>query len=405
MHSVFIMLIYFLPYITTQNSTVLYSKYRWLQLPATPKLSPYPIGQYAEINNILIWYTIYGSDNAIPLLFLHGGFANSDYWGLQVGELKSLYRCILMDSRGQGRSFTSSTNITYDLMTSDVIALLDYLNIERVHVVGWSDGGIIGLNLAMNYQNRLISLFAFGASYVPTGAKDIFTSPVFMAYIERTKVEYEAMNPVNDYSSLYNNLTSMWAILPNWTQQDFERIDKNLPIWIVDGDHEEAIFRSQPDDMTSWIPQAGELILPGTGHFAFIQDPVVFTAFVKHFDQYIFISDTDNHRVIKSINAASEGTVVAGGQGKGNDLTQLSYPQAVIADSSGIIYVADEENHRVMRWFRGATQGTMIAGGNGKGIQMNQLNHPAGLSFDGHGNLYVADFYNHRIQHFDIETN
>ncbi|CAF2713220.1 unnamed protein product [Rotaria sp. Silwood2] len=122
-------------------------------------------------------------------------------------------------------------------------------------------------------------------------------------------------------------------------------------------------------------------------------------------DQYIFISDTDNHRVIKSINAASEGTVVAGGQGKGNDLTQLSYPQAVIADSSGIIYVADEENHRVMRWFRGATQGTMIAGGNGKGIQMNQLNHPAGLSFDGHGNLYVADFYNHRIQHFDIETN
>ncbi|CAF4271393.1 unnamed protein product [Rotaria sp. Silwood2] len=305
MHSVFIMLIYFLPYITTQNSTVLYSKYRWLQLPATPKLSPYPIGQYAEINNILIWYTIYGSDNAIPLLFLHGGFANSDYWGLQVGELKSLYRCILMDSRGQGRSFTSSTNITYDLMTSDVIALLDYLNIERVHVVGWSDGGIIGLNLAMNYQNRLISLFAFGASYVPTGAKDVFISPVFMAYIERTKVEYEAMNPVKDYSSLYNNLTSMWAILPNWTQQDFERIDKNLPIWIVDGDHEEAIFRSQPDDMTSWIPQASELILPGTGHFAFIQDPVVFTAFVKH-----FVTEIDCPSCIDMILASSAASSI-----------------------------------------------------------------------------------------------
>ncbi|CAF4680871.1 unnamed protein product [Rotaria sp. Silwood1] len=283
MLSAFIALMCFLPYITAQNSTILYSKSRWLQLPPTPKLPLQLIGQYAKINDIGIWYTIYGSNNATSLLFLHGGFANSNYWGLQVEELKSFYRCILMDSRGQGRSFTTSTDITYDLMTSDVIALLDYLNIERVHLVGWSDGAIIGLNLAMNHPNRLISLFAFGANYGPTGVKDVSTSPVFMTYLERTKTEYEAMNPVNNYSNLYNNLTSMWAKFPNWTQQDFTRIDKKLSIWIVDGDHEEAIFRNQPDDMTSWIPQASQLILPGTSHFAFIQDPITFTMFVKRF--------------------------------------------------------------------------------------------------------------------------
>ncbi|CAF3189686.1 unnamed protein product [Rotaria sp. Silwood2] len=283
MHSVFIALLCFLPYITTQDSTILYSKYRWLQLPATPKLPLPRTGQYANINNIRIWYTIYGPKHAAPILFLHAGIGNSDYWGLQVRELKSFYQCILMDLRGQGRSFTSSASITYDLMTSDVIALLNYLKIKRVHLVGWGDGAIIGLNLAMNYPNRLISLFAFGANYVPTGVKDTSTLPVFIAFLERFKVEYAAMSPVNDYSNLLNNLTLMWATLPNWTQQDFERIDENLPIWIVDGDHDEAIFRSQPDDMFSWIPQSSELILPGTNFLAFIQDPVVFTTLVERF--------------------------------------------------------------------------------------------------------------------------
>ncbi|CAF5157948.1 unnamed protein product, partial [Rotaria sp. Silwood1] len=56
--------------------------------------------------------------------------------------------------------------------------------------------------------------------------------------------------------------------------------------------------------------------------------------------------------------------VVAGGQGKGNDLTQLSYPQGVVVDQLGTVYVADEWNNRIMRWPKGATQGSVIVGGN-----------------------------------------
>ncbi|CAF3835503.1 unnamed protein product [Rotaria sordida] len=283
MHSVFIVFICFLPYITTENSTILYSKYRWLRLPRTPKL-PFPCtGQYANINNIRIWYTIYGPKRAPPILFLHAGLANSDYWGLQVPELKSSYRCILMDLRGQGRSTISSANITFDLMMSDVIALLNYIKIERVHLVGWGDGGIIGLNLAMNHRNRLISLFVFVANYDPSGFKDISISPVATAFVARSKAEYKAMNPDNDYAKVYNALSMMWATLPKWTQQDFKRIDEKLPVWIVDGDHDEAIFRNQPDNIFSWIPQSSELILPGTSFFALIQDPVVFTILLKRF--------------------------------------------------------------------------------------------------------------------------
>ncbi|CAF5146859.1 unnamed protein product [Rotaria sp. Silwood1] len=98
-----------------------------------------------------------------------------------------------------------------------------------------------------------------------------------------------------------------------------------------------------------------------------------------------------------------QGIVVAGGQGEGNSLTQLSGPQGVVVDQLGTVYVADSHNHRIMRWQKRATQGSVIVGGNGGGAQSNQLSYPIGLSFDRHGNLYVVDWGNARVQKFNIE--
>jgi len=104
---------------------------------------------------------------------------------------------------------------------------------------------------------------------------------------------------------------------------------------------------------------------------------------------------------MKWMEGAKQGIVVAGGQGAGNGLTQLSFPQGVIVDQLGSVYVADYGNDRITRWSKGATQGSVIVGGNGEGSQSNQLNSPVGLSFDRHGNLYVADNGNHRVQNFN----
>ncbi|CAF1392738.1 unnamed protein product [Rotaria sp. Silwood1] len=108
-------------------------------------------------------------------------------------------------------------------------------------------------------------------------------------------------------------------------------------------------------------------------------------------DHSVYVSDEGNHRVMKWMEGAKQGIVVAGGQGYGNDLTQLSYPRGVVVDQLSTVYVADEGNNRIMRWPKGATQGSVIVGGNGKGEQSDQLNGPVGLSFDRHGNLYVVD--------------
>jgi sugar lactone lactonase YvrE len=118
----------------------------------------------------------------------------------------------------------------------------------------------------------------------------------------------------------------------------------------------------------------------------------------------LYISDQNNHRVMKWLKDAKEGIVVAGGNGQGNSLKQLSRPTGVIVDQLGQIYVSDYDNHRVMCWYDGANEGTIVVGGNGKGQQTNQFNGPGDLFFDSKGNLYVVDYENNRIQKFEIDT-
>ncbi|CAF3034045.1 unnamed protein product [Rotaria sp. Silwood2] len=122
-------------------------------------------------------------------------------------------------------------------------------------------------------------------------------------------------------------------------------------------------------------------------------------------DHSVYVSDWGNDRVMKWVEGAKQGIVVAGGQGGGNGLTELSYPKGVVVDQLGTVYVADWGNARIMRWSKGTTQGSVIVGGNGEGGQSDQLNWPFTLSFDRHGNLYVGDNGNHRVQKFDLECN
>ncbi len=122
-------------------------------------------------------------------------------------------------------------------------------------------------------------------------------------------------------------------------------------------------------------------------------------------DHSVYVSDYVNHRVMKWVEGAKQGIVVAGGRGEGNGLTQLYDPKGVIVDQLGTVYVADGWNARIMRWVKGATQGSIIVGGNGRGVQSNQLNDPIGLSFDRHGILYVVDWGNARVQKFNIDSN
>jgi sugar lactone lactonase YvrE len=105
----------------------------------------------------------------------------------------------------------------------------------------------------------------------------------------------------------------------------------------------------------------------------------------------IYVSDHTNHRVMKWLQNATEGIIVAGGNSDGVDLVHLNSPMGVFVDRSGHVYVADVGEVRIMRWLKGASKGSVILGGKGFGGQPNQFNVPYGLTFDGEGSIYVSD--------------
>jgi len=146
----------------------------------------------------------------------------------------------------------------------------------------------------------------------------------------------------------------------------------------------EGISRWQPRDLRGAIPISNSAAAAVNKHGE---------------DDAMLIVDSGNHRVLRMARGAKHAEVIAGGNGQGNALDQLSHPRDVAVEdaSCNSILVADMMNHRVMRWRRGATSGEIVAGGRDRGSRLNQLNRPTGLALDKTGALFISDSGNHRI--------
>src|SRR3984885_11503136 len=113
---------------------------------------------YVEHEGARIWYADYGAGS--PVILLHGGLGNSGNWGYQVPALvASGYRAVVIDSRGHGRSTRDRRPFTYELMASDVLAVMDALQLEQAGLVGWSDGACTALILAAQAPERAAGVF------------------------------------------------------------------------------------------------------------------------------------------------------------------------------------------------------------------------------------------------------
>ena len=112
---------------------------------------------------------------------------------------------------------------------------------------------------------------------------------------------------------------------------------------------------------------------------------------------FLYVSDWFRNEVRRWRVGESQGTLVAGGNGKGNRLNQLSGPRQIFVDQNHSVYVPEFGNQRVMKWVKGATEGIVVAGGQGLGSSLSQLNNPEAVIVDQLGTLYIADRYNHRI--------
>lgn len=182
-----------------------------------------------------------------------------------------------MDCRGHGRSAWGDLPITYDQMAIDAIGLLDHLGIEHTDVVGWSDGAIIALNLAIHHPERLDRVVAYAANYNPEGNQFVESDQLppfeyFIASYRRLAPEperFEELTAVND---------ALYKVAPNYSDEEFRSIP--VPVLILDGAQDEFVKPDQPRHMAALIPGSTLMLIPGTGHFALWWKPAVFNQIV-----------------------------------------------------------------------------------------------------------------------------
>lgn len=124
---------------------------------------------YVEHDGARIWYATYGSGS--PVILLHGGL-------------------------GHGRSTRDARPYTYELMASDVVAVMDALHIEKAGLVGWSDGACIALVLAANAPTRVAGVFFFACNMDPSGVRPIEPSPILDRCFGRHAKDYAQLSAI-----------------------------------------------------------------------------------------------------------------------------------------------------------------------------------------------------------------
>ncbi len=246
--------------------------------------APLPVTEdqgYVENDGARIWYAAYGSGS--PVILLHGGLGNSGNWGYQVPALvRSGYRAIVIDSRGHGRSTRDTRPYGYELMASDVAAVMDALHIEKAGLVGWSDGACTALVLASNTPSRAAGVFFFGCNMDPSGTKEFVFTPVIGRCLNRHKKDYAALSATPDRFDEFSEAVGlMQRTQPNYSAQDLAQI--RVPVLIVQSEHDEFIKREHAEYLARSIPNAESVNLQGVSHFAPLQRPEQFNAVMLAF--------------------------------------------------------------------------------------------------------------------------
>ncbi len=224
-------------------------------------------GNFKKVNGINIYYEIYGAGK--PLIFLHGNGGSIKSSRAKIEYFKKYFQVIAIDSRGHGKSIDTAKELTYTQMASDINVLLDSLHIDSAYVSGQSDGGILGLLLAIHYPDKVSKVVTFGANMFP-GKKAIFD--------EIDKLVMDTLKVTRNANT--KRLYSLLAYQPNITEKDLQQI--KCPVLIMSGDRD-VIRLEHSIKIFNNIPNSNFFVMPGATHFGSYEKPELFNLVLLDF--------------------------------------------------------------------------------------------------------------------------
>lgn len=236
---------------------------------------------FVENDGASIHYSAYGAGP--PVILIHGGLGHGGNWGYQVPALVDAGYCaLLIDSRGHGRSTRDSKSYSYELMASDVLAVMDRLSIAKAALIGWSDGACTSMVLGIKASHRVTGVFFFGCNMDPSGTKEVQPSLALDRCFSRHVKDYAELSATPDqFEDFLAAVGRMMKTEPNYGAAELAKI--TVPVTVVQSEHDEFIKREHAEYLARTIPRAEFLLLRGVSHFAPLQRPDQFNQAVQQF--------------------------------------------------------------------------------------------------------------------------
>lgn len=245
------------------------------------------MGEYVEIGGLRFWYDELGGGE--PLVLLNGGFCTNETWAPQLRVLAEHFRVLALEHRAHGHTPDIEGPLSYDDNTADVIGFLETVAGEAAHVIGFSDGGIVALLVAIARPDLVRKLVVVGgmfdtAGYVPEVeqmipgmAPDAEDLAMFRGLYESSSPDGPAHWPI-----VVKKILEMWSTGPHIPIADLARIQSPTLVLVADDDmvtleHTVGLYRS--------IPRAELAVVPGSSHTVAMEKPELVNRLVLDFLQ------------------------------------------------------------------------------------------------------------------------
>ncbi len=244
----------------------------------TPYGSNKTAGKYATVNGARIYYEEYGKGK--PLFLIHGNGADIKSMGHQIEYFKDKYHVIVADSRGHGKSELKTDSLTYVQIADDWAGLANELKLDSLNIIGWSDGGIVGLLLGIHHPEKVKKLVVMGANLRPDTTA---VYPWAVNWVKEMRDEVKAKIKAGDTTRNWDVARQHLGLLsdqPSISLKDLSKIQ--APVLVVAGD-KDVIREEHSVQIYQNIPHSQLAILPGETHFVPATDPQKFNKLAEEF--------------------------------------------------------------------------------------------------------------------------
>ena len=248
------------------------------QSPVSSKQTQYgsnsKAGKYAELRGFKMYYEIYGTGK--PLLMIHGNGGSIENFKNQIPYYAKNYQVIVADSRAQGKSTDASDSLSYEMMADDYDALLNKLGVDSCYVIGWSDGGIDGLLLAIRHPEKVKKLAITGANLWPD------TTALVPDLFQWIVASNDSLGKLQQTASVkaQKKLVSLMVFNPNISTADLKKV--KCPVLVIGGDND-VILPKHTLAIAEAITNSYLWILPNSGHSTLVVYKNMFNQVVGDF--------------------------------------------------------------------------------------------------------------------------